>query len=121
MKKILIALLLLSVQNTYGQDYKTRAANKPSESAQFQDEYIRSNEDQKANDPITKNETSINRSGNLGKMDTEKLHWCKHSLSGLFEILPLQPFTSDAYNTRVGKKGIVADIQPEIKNPPFTG
>lgn len=44
MKKILIALLLLTTQIANSQDCKTRAANKPSESVRFQDDYTRSGE-----------------------------------------------------------------------------
>jgi hypothetical protein len=49
MKKTMIALLLLVAKANYSQDCQTKAANKPSESVRFPDNYERSVEDAKAN------------------------------------------------------------------------
>lgn len=54
MKKILIAFVLITTQTVYAQDCRTRAANKPSESVRFKDDYIRSVEDPKSNISIAK-------------------------------------------------------------------
>ena len=54
MKKIITALLLLSLHITHAQDCDTKAANKPSESVRFQDVYTKSIEDAKANISIAK-------------------------------------------------------------------
>jgi len=54
MKKILIAFLLITAQTAYGQDCKTRAADKPSESVRFQNDYTRSGDGPKVTINIAK-------------------------------------------------------------------
>ena len=104
MKKILIALLLLSAQITYGQDCKIRAANKPAKSVRFEDVYDRSHEDPKANLSIAKLKPQLTISETWVKGILKNFTGAKLAYSNDYFFDYASGFTKDFYKA-TGIKG----------------
>lgn len=104
MKKLLAALLLITIQNSYGQDCKTQAANKLSESVRFQDVYARSNEDPKANISIAKLKPPLTIAENWIKGILKNSTGAKLAYSNDYFFDYASGFTKDFYKA-TGIKG----------------
>jgi tetratricopeptide (TPR) repeat protein len=104
MKKILIALLLITVQISFAQDCKTRAANKPSEFVRFQDVYERSVEDPKANIAIAKLKPLLTAAENWVKGILKNFTGAKLAYSNDYFFDYASGFTKDFYKA-TGIKG----------------
>ncbi|MEQ1799499.1 MAG: tetratricopeptide repeat protein, partial [Lacibacter sp.] len=101
---ILIALLLVTTQIAYGQDCNTRAANKPSQSVRFQDDYMRSFEDSKANISITKMKPQLAIAENWVKGVLKNFKGAKLAYSNDYFFDYSSGFTKEFYNA-TGIKG----------------
>ncbi len=104
MKKILIAILLITTQISYGQDCNTRAANKPPESVRFEDEYTRSHEDPKANMSIAKMKPQLSIAENWVKGVLKNFKGAKLAYSNDYFFDYTSGFTKDFYKA-TGIKG----------------
>jgi Tfp pilus assembly protein PilF len=104
MKKILIALFLTMVQISFAQDCNTRAANRPSESVRFQDDFIRSVEDPKANISTAKLKPQLTVAENWVKGILKNFTGAKLAYSNEYFFDYTSGFTKDFYKAS-GIKG----------------
>ncbi len=104
MKKILIALLLITAQIAYGQDCRTSAANKPSESVRFNDDYIRSGEGPKVDVSIARMKPQLTIAENWVKGILKDFTGAKLAYSNDYFFDYGSGFTRDFYRA-TGIKG----------------
>ncbi|MBS1656347.1 MAG: hypothetical protein JSU05_15950, partial [Bacteroidetes bacterium] len=104
MNKILIAVFLIATQIAFGQDCKIRAANKPSESVRFQDDYIKSTEDSKANIGIAKMKPQLSAAENWIKGMLKNFTGAKLAYSNDYFFDYASGFAKDFYKS-TGIKG----------------